>query len=450
MIRSHLKFYSATALLIVGIAGVTGFGGCAGGPKVQEFPDTANSADEVQRLKASLHDAAELQVDVLSPSAFAKAEDELKSAVSEQEKGKDQKAILHSVAKGRAQLDRANQGAGIARSNMEEVVSARRAAIVAGAQKTSPKEFAEADDHLRAVTSETENNNLDPAKENRTKLQAEYLNVELSAIKAANLAPIRATIAVAVKNGAEEYAKQSLAIARKKTDDTEAYIVANRHSDADIKTRSADAQRAADHLVKITHASKAGKNITSEEAALRLEGEEIKTQEKGEQLSAAKTTAKGLAVETASLKTDQAFNRSFEAARAEFTSEESEVYRQGDRLVIRLKTLEFPVNQSVLRGSNFPLLAKVVTAIKGFENASVVVEGHTDSVGSKDQNAKLSTERAEAVSQYLVANNAVAENKIEAVGYGFDRPLAPNRTAKGRAQNRRVDVIISPQATVTN
>jgi outer membrane protein OmpA-like peptidoglycan-associated protein len=114
-------------------------------------------------------------------------------------------------------------------------------------------------------------------------------------------------------------------------------------------------------------------------------------------------------------------------------------------LVIRLRALEFPVNQSVLRGSNFPLLAKVAKVIEGFESPTVVVEGHTDSDGGKVLNQRLSTERAKAVEAYLVSSEAIDPGGISAVGYGFDRPLASNKTAKGKAQNRRVDIIISPQ-----
>jgi outer membrane protein OmpA-like peptidoglycan-associated protein len=106
--------------------------------------------------------------------------------------------------------------------------------------------------------------------------------------------------------------------------------------------------------------------------------------------------------------------------------------------------LEFPANQSVLRGENFPLLAKVAKVIKGFEGSSVVVEGHTDSDGGKKSNIKLSTERAQAISKYLISNEAISEEKISAAGYGYDRPLETNKTEKGKAQNRRVDIIINP------
>ncbi len=425
-------------LVIVAITFLAGIEGCSTAPKVQEFAATANSADEVQSLVGDMQTALEGQVDVLAPSAYRQADKALKAALSDQKNGKDAKDILHEVAEGRAQLNRANQFAELSRTNLGGVVAARQAALTAGAPKSFAEDFKKADDDLRSVTSEIEDNDLSDVAKSRGKLQAEYLAVELKAIEQANLGTARATISVAIKEGAKEYAKQSLAIAEKKVDDADAFIVANRHDTGAVESRSEDATKAANHLLKITRASKAGKNISPEETALLMEGEQNKFQ-------AEKKTAQGLAAETGTMQSEQAFNRSFESARAEFTAEEAQVYKQGNRLVIRLRSLNFPVNQAVLRGSNFPLLAKVAEVVKGFANSTVVIEGNTDSQGGKALNQKLSMERAQAVSDYLVSNGAIQQGKISAVGHGFDQPLASNKTAKGRAENRRVDVVISPQ-----
>jgi outer membrane protein OmpA-like peptidoglycan-associated protein len=68
----------------------------------------------------------------------------------------------------------------------------------------------------------------------------------------------------------------------------------------------------------------------------------------------------------------------------------------------------------------------------------VRIEGHTDSQGSAAANQRLSQKRAEAVRRYLV-DQAIAPTRMEAIGYGEDRPLEDNRTAEGRATNRRVE-----------
>ena len=112
--------------------------------------------------------------------------------------------------------------------------------------------------------------------------------------------------------------------------------------------------------------------------------------------------------------------------------------------MIRLKGLAFPSSQAVITGSNFELLSKVSRVIKGFDASSVVIEGHTDSIGGKTQNESLSERRAKAVKDYLVSNDIDA-GSIETVGYGFQKPLATNTTKDGRAQNRRVDIRIQAQ-----
>ena len=95
--------------------------------------------------------------------------------------------------------------------------------------------------------------------------------------------------------------------------------------------------------------------------------------------------------------------------------------------------------------SNYALLSKVQKAIRTFGEPTVVIEGHTDSTGSDDVNEHLSQKRAESVREYLIANRTLSDEKIVAVGYGSMRPLASNKTAAGRAINRRIDVIVKPQ-----
>ena len=73
---------------------------------------------------------------------------------------------------------------------------------------------------------------------------------------------------------------------------------------------------------------------------------------------------------------------------------------------------------------------------------SISVEGHTDSVGKDKYNQALSERRAAAVKKYLVENGAAHTDKIKPVGYGKSRPVADNKTEKGRFQNRRVEILI--------
>ncbi|EQD72573.1 outer membrane lipoprotein [mine drainage metagenome] len=84
-------------------------------------------------------------------------------------------------------------------------------------------------------------------------------------------------------------------------------------------------------------------------------------------------------------------------------------------------------------------LMQVVDFSKKYPEADVNVDGYTDSTGPKAYNVKLSQRRADAVRAYLV-RNGVAADRIHTKGYGMANPVASNKTAEGRAQNRHVEV----------
>jgi outer membrane protein OmpA-like peptidoglycan-associated protein len=104
----------------------------------------------------------------------------------------------------------------------------------------------------------------------------------------------------------------------------------------------------------------------------------------------------------------------------------------------------FASNESTLLPAAILKLNEVADAlIKGNPDSNMVVEGHTDSQGQAKYNKELGQKRADAVKAQLVARG-VAADRINAVGIGADRPLAPNTSAENRANNRRVEIIVEP------
>jgi len=83
---------------------------------------------------------------------------------------------------------------------------------------------------------------------------------------------------------------------------------------------------------------------------------------------------------------------------------------------------------------------QVVGQLKGQQGKDVYIEieGHTDNVGTNEGNYQLGLERAEAVKRYLYAQHQIPLHKISVISYGEEKPVAPNNTKDGRAQNRRV------------
>ncbi len=85
-------------------------------------------------------------------------------------------------------------------------------------------------------------------------------------------------------------------------------------------------------------------------------------------------------------------------------------------------------------------IAKIIKESPGFH---VQVDGHTDNVGRPESNMKLSQDRADAVVKYLVEKKGVDAKRLSAKGWGDTQPIADNKTAKGRARNRRVDFTVT-------
>lgn len=449
---------------------LTAAAACSSGPVVQDYPVTANPTEELTNLENSIKTAQSNQVDVLSPKNFEEAQEALQDAREMHTKGKDANKVLHEVAVGNHYLENANKVADVARGNIEDVIAARQAAITAGAGSYFSKEMKKADADFKDVTEDIEKNKLNSAAKERKELQETYLSLELKAIKEKNLGESRNTIGLAKKEKAEKFAPRTLAAAEKSYTDTEAYITANRHNTTEIESRAAGTKAAAMHALNINRTAKGTDKVSSEENALAMEQERARVAAKESQLNNVKgelnatqsalegsvdanvalmSSQQKLEAEQRKLEAEKALNEKYEAARKEFAGNEAEVYKQGDALLIRLKGMEFPSAKSTITEKNKPLLGKVEKVIEDFGASSVVVEGHTDSVGGKKINDRLSQNRADAVKNYLQTNGGgmtADSSKIEAVGYGYQKPLASNKTADGRAQNRRVDIIIRPEA----
>jgi len=145
------------------------------------------------------------------------------------------------------------------------------------------------------------------------------------------------------------------------------------------------------------------------------------------------------------LAAERKFNQLYVAVQDYFEKDEAEVYKQENQLVLRLKAMRFPVGKSIIMPENYALLSKVQKAIHTFDDPRVIIEGHTDTTGSDEVNMLLSQQRAEAVREYMIANQTLPPDSVSAVGYGSERPLASNATSAGRAINRRIDILIIPE-----
>jgi peptidoglycan-associated lipoprotein len=99
----------------------------------------------------------------------------------------------------------------------------------------------------------------------------------------------------------------------------------------------------------------------------------------------------------------------------------------------------FKFGKATMPDTATPEIDALVAKLKAEPNGAYIeIEGHTDNAGPKDINYKLGLERAENVKRYLYEHHQVPLHKINVISYGEDKPVAPNKTKDGRAQNRRV------------
>jgi outer membrane protein OmpA-like peptidoglycan-associated protein len=458
--------------------------GCAA-VKTPPPPETSQIADpveEVESLVREIEAGRVGQLDILAPTWFEKAENSLLEAQQALQRGEPVADISQLAAHGRVQLRQAEESALIVKSTLGSVIQARNLARKAGAEKLG-KDYQKAEDDFLELTTAIENNNLEKAQKNKAKVTQAFDQLELRAIKSRYLDEVRSQLDLAEKEGAAKLAPKTFKVAKESLAAADAFITENRYQDDEIKEQADRAAFQANRLLQITRQAGLYKNMAPEEIALGVErllyklaqktsGDdlrnwsfEMQTELLAERIAAIREERDEMKAQIAEMEFDleylekksqqeeaarkkltaeKRFNEIFNEVQGYFKAEEAEVYKQGRQLVIRLKAIRFPVGKSFLMPENYALLSRVQKAIEAFDEPQVVVEGHTDSTGSREVNEKLSRERAEAVEEYLVANRTIDAKNIAAVGYGPGRPLAPNETREGRAINRRIDLIIKP------
>lgn len=122
-----------------------------------------------------------------------------------------------------------------------------------------------------------------------------------------------------------------------------------------------------------------------------------------------------------------------------------EVARQGDTIRLQApENITFDTGRADIKPQFRPVLQQLAGSIRQYPGTVVQIEGHTDSTGPASFNQTLSENRAEAARSVLV-QQGVAPERLVSVGYGMTRPIADNATAQGRAQNRRVEILIVPE-----
>lgn len=120
------------------------------------------------------------------------------------------------------------------------------------------------------------------------------------------------------------------------------------------------------------------------------------------------------------------------------------VEREGDNIILNMpNSVTFGFDSSELTSDARTALNDASAVMREYPETRITVAGHTDSSGAEDYNQRLSERRAQAVGNYLV-QGGVARQRINMVGYGESQPIASNASQQGQAQNRRVEITLTP------
>ena len=132
--------------------------------------------------------------------------------------------------------------------------------------------------------------------------------------------------------------------------------------------------------------------------------------------------------------------------RRDLNNNQVNVTNTGSELIVTMpQDILFALDSAAVRSDLRRDLGVVAGNLQAYPNSTISIEGHTDNTGTANYNRILSQRRANAVADILV-NNGVPPERLYAVGRGENEPVASNLSATGRAQNRRVEIVIRPNA----
>jgi OOP family OmpA-OmpF porin len=374
-----------------------------------------------------------------------------------------------------------------------QAAQARDLAVQANAPAVAEKQWKSAEKSWNRALAARDKGKEEAALESATLAQQLFREAELLAIQDTLLLDARTAINQAQKNKAERYAPRTLASARKLVVEAEQALTTDRYANELSAALADQAVTTATHAEQITAIAR--KKPATEDLILQWESYLARLQ-KAAALSASTDTDPRIAVDhleeeimrlgesEQQLLHDLADNQAFSAALDEeireldqrlggasterqqlvlrleeqarareqfaqaealFTPDEALVFRKSNDIVVRVVGLHFASGSPNLDADNDALLKKLDKTIALYPRSLLVIEGHTDSSGSDRINKRLSEQRAQAVANHIIAKMRIPAHRITAVGYGAARPIANNGTKEGRAKNRRIDLLITPE-----
>ena len=442
--------------------------------------------------------AEAVDASLLAPRAWERGLKEYQDAEELLERGRNIEFVRDNTADATRYFREATEKSEIAKLKFAQALKSRQDAANAEAPQRSPELWQQAQRKFAEAIRYLERGDLKNASRRDIEATGLYRDAELVAIKDQYLAETRRLLADADRARVGRYAPITLGKAKQLLADAERELNNNRYDTDQPRNLARQANYEAKHAIYLSEIVRKvrDRDLTAEQLVLQWEAplrqiagvadavpdmetgpdrltaelvayfenqanelqaleqekaeNEIRMADMAEELRALDERLGGATAERQALverlEAQARVKQQFEQVEKMFVADEARVFRQGNNIILRLVGLSFDSGDAQIQPRNFDLLAKVEKAIDVFPRSELIIEGHTDSFGGDDLNQKLSQERAESVQQYMVNAMRIPTYRLIATGYGETRPVASNETEAGRARNRRIDIVIKPNA----
>ena len=456
--------------------------GCATTPKLSQ-EQIQQKYTAIAQLERAMQSAQSNGVNVLAPLGYTNAEKRLADAYAAANKG--QSAEVDKFAQqGLEAIRQASSDSVNSADILGEVMEARTKALQAGAHELFPKDLDTLEKDLSDTAGLIEKGKFEEAKSIRPELRQRYAALELKSVKEGTVQRAKAAIAHARGNDAHKLAPKTFKSAEESLAAAVSVLEADRtaRDRAEVAAQQALIQAERSEYISEMVRDFKRRDYTSEDVVLwyqdQLAALANPMNKKLTFNETNKSTVDGLQQDIAALVQDRQHLAEAESSLAKtnatiaelrkqyqhekteltqaqkereerfrrvqqmFSADEAKVYRQGDNVLISVHGFKFPTGSSEIQPQNFGIMNKIVQGINTFDAAKIEVIGHTDATGSNEINLDLSEQRAQSVARFLTDVGQIPAGKIVAEGFGAERPVASNATPEGRAENRRIEVVI--------
>ncbi len=452
------------------------------------------------KAQEKIGQARTLQADILSPDVFVRAFKKYNEAKDDFKRGRSLNEINTKLREVSTDLDAAMNTAKVGKVELEGALKARNDALDSNAPQFAQESYATADRFFLEAARKFESGDRNGAKKRAEEAERVFREAQLQAIKGSVIGEVRNQIIKAREVKVDRLAPLTFGKAEALLAEAEKILNSDRYAAGTAREKAEAAAYEIKHATQLAEQiqrvklderqwekllleqqqqiasiskeldfnpqflegtdkpvndiRQAIKSLREERRSLTAEVSKMSTRldELSRELNNIREAQVGLESQLEKEKRKQqelqqerqrreerqkALLTTFEPPEAKILQESDTVYR------IRLTGLTFPSGKAVIQPQYFSLLTKLQRALRIFPNVNVTIEGHTDGVGNESNNQRYSTERALAIQQYLLANMNLAPENIQAVGFGSSTPIASDKTEEGRAQNRRIEVVLT-------